>query len=92
MSLTVPNTARNGAVTHTLQHNVRLWVGCSLQNSVPDLNDQAKGERRIGIRISKHDKKVLTEVKIRARLLDAGLFSCCGIEFGWSSVIGFIPV
>jgi hypothetical protein len=29
MSLTVPNIASNAAVTQTLQHNVRLRVGCS---------------------------------------------------------------
>jgi hypothetical protein len=35
---------------------------------------------------------VLTKVKTRAEYLDAGLFYCCGIKFGSSSVIGFFPV
>ena len=43
-------------------------------------------------RISKHDADILTEVKARAHVLDSGLFSCCGIKFGWSSVVGFIPL
>jgi len=41
--------------------------------------------------ISDHDAKVLTKVKRRAYRLDMSLFNCCGIRFGWSSVIGIIP-
>ncbi|CAG8957131.1 hypothetical protein HYFRA_00009332 [Hymenoscyphus fraxineus] len=42
--------------------------------------------------ISEQDGKVLTKVKRRAYRLDMSLFNCCGIAFGWSSVIGIIPV
>jgi len=42
--------------------------------------------------ISDHDAKVLTKVKRRAYRLDMSLFSCCGIRFGWSSVIGLFPM
>lgn len=42
--------------------------------------------------ISEHDAKVLTKVKRRAYRLDMSLFNCCGIRFGWSSVIGILPV
>lgn len=41
--------------------------------------------------ISDHDAKVLTKVKRRAYRLDLSLFNCCGIRFGWSSVIGLVP-
>jgi len=41
--------------------------------------------------ISEHDAKVLTKVKRRAYRLDMSLFNCCGIRFGWSSLIGIIP-
>ena len=41
--------------------------------------------------ISDHDGKVLTKVKRRAYRLDMSLFNCCGIRFGWSSVIGIVP-
>ncbi|KAI9718372.1 MAG: hypothetical protein M1812_004093 [Candelaria pacifica] len=41
--------------------------------------------------ISEHDGKVLTKVKRRAYRLDNSLFNCCGIRFGWSSVIGLVP-
>lgn len=41
--------------------------------------------------VSEHDGKVLTKVKRRAYRLDMSLFNCCGIRFGWSSVIGIIP-
>lgn len=42
--------------------------------------------------ISDHDGKVLTKVKRRAYRLDMSFFSCCGIRFGWSSVIALIPL
>jgi hypothetical protein len=42
--------------------------------------------------ISEYDGKVLTKVKRRAYRLDMSLFNCCGIRFGWSSLIGIIPV
>jgi hypothetical protein len=41
--------------------------------------------------ISEYDGKVLTKVKRRAYRLDMGLFNCCGIRFGWGSLIGIIP-
>jgi hypothetical protein len=41
--------------------------------------------------ISDNDGKVLTKVKRRAYRLDLALFSCCGIRFGWGSVLGLIP-
>ena len=40
--------------------------------------------------ISAHDAKVLTKVKRRAYRLDNAI-NICGIKFGWSSIIGFIP-
>jgi len=53
-----------------------------------------KGKKRrkaLPAGISDHDAKVLTKVKRRAYRLDMSLFNCCGIRFGWSSVIGIIP-
>ncbi|KAF6814390.1 ph domain-containing protein [Colletotrichum sojae] len=41
--------------------------------------------------ISAKDGEVLTKVKRRAYRLDMSLFSCCGIRFGWGSVIGLVP-
>lgn len=41
--------------------------------------------------ISEHDGKILTRVKRRAYFLDMSLCNCCGIRFGWSSLIGIIP-
>jgi len=41
--------------------------------------------------LSEHDGKILTKVKRRAYRLDMCLFNCCGIRFGWSSVIGIVP-
>ena len=42
--------------------------------------------------ISEHDARVLTKVKRRAHLLDMCLFNFIGIKFGWSSIIGVVPV
>ncbi|CAD6506138.1 BgTH12-07068 [Blumeria graminis f. sp. triticale] len=59
-----------------------------------DTSLRKKGKKRrkaLPPGISDHDRKVLTKVKRRAYRLDMCLFSCCGISFGWSSVIGFMP-
>jgi len=50
-----------------------------------------KRKKALPLGISEHDAKVLTKVKRRAYRLDMSLFNCCGIRFGWSSVIGIIP-
>lgn len=50
-----------------------------------------KRRKALPLGISEHDGKVLTKVKRRAYRLDMGLFSCCGIKFGWGSIIGIIP-
>lgn len=41
--------------------------------------------------ISDHDAKVLTKVKRRAYRLDNSLCNCCGVKFGWGSVIALFP-
>lgn len=50
-----------------------------------------KRRKALPVGISEHDGKILTKVKRRAYRLDMSLFNCCGIRFGWSSVIGIIP-
>lgn len=50
-----------------------------------------KRRKALPLGISKHDGQILTKVKRRAYRLDMGLFSCCGIKFGWGSVIGLLP-
>jgi len=50
-----------------------------------------KRKKALPLGISEHDAKILTKVKRRAYRLDMSLFNCCGIRFGWSSVIGIIP-
>lgn len=42
--------------------------------------------------LSEHDAKILTQVKRRAYRLDYALFNLCGVRFGWSSVIGIVPL
>ena len=42
--------------------------------------------------LTDNDTRVLKKVRRRAYRLDMSLFNCCGIRFGWSSVIGIIPV
>lgn len=38
------------------------------------------------------EKRVLTKVKRRAHHLDLCLFNCCGVRFGWGTVVGFVPI
>lgn len=42
--------------------------------------------------LSEHDGTVLKKVRRRAYRLDMSLFNLFGIRFGWSSVVGIIPV
>ena len=57
----------------------------------PKRNGKTKKiKRRINPKIPKADAEVLTKVKRRAYRLDNAL-SICGIRFGWSSIIGFVP-
>jgi len=57
----------------------------------PDNKKTKKRRKALPVGISEHDGKVLTKVKRRAYRLDMSLFSCFGLRFGWSSVIGIIP-
>jgi hypothetical protein len=60
-------------------------------NGKPSATRTKKRRKALPPGISEHDGKILTKVKRRAYRLDMSLFSCCGIRFGWSSVIGIIP-
>lgn len=51
-----------------------------------------KVEKKIPATISQKDGKILQKVRNRAYSLDMSLFSLCGVKFGWSSIIGLIPV
>jgi len=52
---------------------------------------QLKRKRELPPGLSKRDAKILKSVKKRAHRLDKG-FSLCGFRFGWTFVIGIIPV
>lgn len=60
-------------------------------NGTPSTTKTKKRRKALPPGISEHDAMVLTKVKRRAYRLDMSLFSCFGIRFGWSSVIGIIP-
>ncbi|CAK7206739.1 hypothetical protein SEUCBS139899_009545 [Sporothrix eucalyptigena] len=51
-----------------------------------------KQKKGIPAILSHNDGKVLKKVRRQAFRLDMSLFNCCGIRFGWSSVIGIVPV
>jgi len=42
--------------------------------------------------IPAHDAEILAKVRKRAYQLDMSLFNIAGQRFGWSSIIGFVPV
>jgi len=50
-----------------------------------------KRKRALPPGLTPQEEKILTKAKKRAYRLDLCLFSLCGLRFGWSSVIGFIP-
>jgi len=58
----------------------------------PSSKKVVKRRKALPLGLSEHDGKILTKVKRRAYHLDMSLFHCCGIRFGWSSVIGIVPV
>ena len=51
-----------------------------------------KQKRRLPDGLSENDQTVLKKIRRRAYRLDMSLFNCCGIRFGWSSVVGIVPV
>ena len=60
-------------------------------NGNPKPNSKPKRvKKRINAAIPEPDREVLTKVKRRAYRLD-NCISICGIKFGWSSILGFIP-
>ncbi|QSZ37357.1 hypothetical protein DSL72_009455 [Monilinia vaccinii-corymbosi] len=66
-------------------------VPASRLDGVPSKKKTQKRRKAIPAGISDQDAKILTKVKRRAYRLDMSLFNCCGIRFGWSSVIGLVP-
>jgi hypothetical protein len=64
---------------------------------VYDRNGQPTGKTKTRKRgfptgLTPNDTSILKKVRRRAYRLDMSLFNCCGIRFGWSAVIGIIPV
>lgn len=41
--------------------------------------------------LTPEEEQVLVKVKRRAYRLDMALFNCCGMRFGWSSLIALVP-
>lgn len=42
--------------------------------------------------VSAHDNNILASVRRRSWHLDMSLFHWCGFRFGWSVIIGLVPV
>ncbi|KAG9030699.1 hypothetical protein FS837_003194, partial [Tulasnella sp. UAMH 9824] len=58
---------------------------------VDDRGKTRRRKRELPPGLSDRDAKILKKVKKRAHYLDKG-FSICGLRFGWTAVIGLIPV
>jgi len=58
---------------------------------VDDKGRERRRKREVPPGLSKRDEKILKSVKRRAHYLDKG-FKLCGMRFGWTFIIGFIPV
>ncbi|KAJ9152165.1 PH domain containing protein [Coniochaeta hoffmannii] len=79
------------------QKNINSSNPFEEQIPVYDKNGRETGKTKTRKRgfptgLSQNDLKILKKVRKRAYRLDMSLFNCCGIRFGWSSVIGIIPV
>lgn len=48
-------------------------------------------QRAVPPGLSKKEEKILRKVRSRAHHLDKG-FSICGLRFGWTFIIGLVPV
>ncbi|PLW14832.1 hypothetical protein PCANC_18175 [Puccinia coronata f. sp. avenae] len=57
----------------------------------PQTGKRKRIQRVLPPGLSKHDEKILKKIRSRAHYLDKG-FSICGFRFGWTFLIGFIPV
>jgi hypothetical protein len=55
-------------------------------------NKTKKVKKQIAAYIPEHDADILARARKTAYRLDFALFSFAGIRFGWSSVIGLVPV
>jgi hypothetical protein len=59
----------------------------------PRTGQQIKKKRPVPEKLSQNDKKILKKVRRRANRWDQGFGCCCfGFRFGWSAIIGLIPV
>jgi hypothetical protein len=76
---------------NTIQDPYFETVPATRLDGRPSSKKAKKRRKALPEGISEHDAQVLTKVKRRAYRLDMSLFNCCGIRFGWSSVIGIIP-
>jgi len=56
----------------------------------PKSGKKKRRKRELPPGLSKRDAKILKKVKSRAHYLDKG-FKICGMQFGWTFVIGIIP-
>ncbi|KAA1113663.1 hypothetical protein PGTUg99_017775 [Puccinia graminis f. sp. tritici] len=57
----------------------------------PQTGKRKRTQRPLPPGLSKHEEKILKKIRKRAHYLDKG-FSICGFRFGWTFLIGFIPV
>jgi hypothetical protein len=55
------------------------------------LSHEKVSQRELPPGLSKRDAKILRKIKWRAHYLDKG-FRICGLRFGWTFIIGLIPV
>ncbi|CAH7670489.1 hypothetical protein BY996DRAFT_2571750 [Phakopsora pachyrhizi] len=57
----------------------------------PNNSNKRRKKRGLPPGLTKAEERVLMKVRKRSRCLDRG-FSLCGFRFGWTAIIGFIPV
>ncbi|KAG0146317.1 hypothetical protein CROQUDRAFT_657471 [Cronartium quercuum f. sp. fusiforme G11] len=57
----------------------------------PKTGKQTRKKRDVPPGLSKKEERILRKIRKRANRLDKG-FSICGFRFGWTAIIGLVPV
>jgi len=97
MSQAIFNMIAKKALNDVKEKNINSKDPYFEEVNVYDKHGRATGRMKkqkkgLPVGLSENDATVLKKVRRRAYRLDMSLFNFCGIRFGWSSLVGIIPV
>ncbi|KAI5118610.1 hypothetical protein M0805_008041 [Coniferiporia weirii] len=92
MDTLTSNFARKAGLRLFEEHLHKFEPADPVYEEYTDAKGRKKRRRReLPPGLSKRDAKILRKVKNRAHRLDKG-FSICGMRFGWTFIIGLVPM